>query len=81
MMTCGSNIPNGSQPNGKSPTCDSYEARLLALLDGLTEREPKKSPGDPSRSADRMTVCIKQQTIERGMEAKFSKLPTKGLGR
>jgi len=49
MMTCGSNIPNGSQPNGKSPTCDSYEARLLALLDGLTEREPKKSPGDPSR--------------------------------
>jgi hypothetical protein len=35
--------PEWVQPNGESPMCDSYEARLMELLEGLTEREPKKS--------------------------------------
>ena len=28
--------PEWVQPNGESPTCDSYEARLNALLDTFT---------------------------------------------
>ena len=35
--------PEWVQPNGESPICDSYEARLLELLEGLRQREPKKS--------------------------------------
>jgi len=31
--------PEWVQPNGKSPMCDSYEARLMELLDTLTRRE------------------------------------------
>ena len=38
--------PEWVQPNGESPTCDSYEARLMELLEGLTEREPNKSYND-----------------------------------
>jgi len=38
--------PEWVQPNGESPMCDSYEARLLELLEGLTQREPKKSCND-----------------------------------
>ena len=30
--------PEWVQPNGESPTCDSYEARLTELLDTLTRR-------------------------------------------
>ena len=28
--------PEWVQPNGESPMCDSYEARLMELLDPLT---------------------------------------------
>ena len=28
--------PEWVQPNGESPICDSYEARLMVLLDALT---------------------------------------------
>ena len=38
--------PEWVQRNGESPMCDSYEARLLELLEGLTQREPKKSCND-----------------------------------
>ncbi len=38
--------PEWIQPDGKSPTCDSYEARLMELLEGLTQRQPNKSPSD-----------------------------------
>jgi hypothetical protein len=31
--------PEWIQPNGESPVCDSYEARLMKLLEGLNERE------------------------------------------
>ena len=32
--------PEWVQPNGESPMCDSYEARLVELLDPLTRRDP-----------------------------------------
>jgi hypothetical protein len=35
--------PEWIQPNGESPMCDSYEARLTDLLDALTRRESKAS--------------------------------------
>jgi hypothetical protein len=35
--------PEWVQPNGESPVCDSYEARLTELLDGLKRRELSKS--------------------------------------
>jgi hypothetical protein len=38
--------PEWVQPNGESPTCDSYEARLMELLEGLAQREPNKSYND-----------------------------------
>jgi hypothetical protein len=30
--------PEWVQPNGESPVCDSYEARLMEQLDALTQR-------------------------------------------
>jgi hypothetical protein len=30
--------PEWVQPNGESPMCDSYEARLMELLDALMRR-------------------------------------------
>jgi hypothetical protein len=35
--------PEWVQPNGKSPMCDSYEARLIELLDALTQRGSTES--------------------------------------
>jgi hypothetical protein len=35
--------PEWIEPNGESPTCDSYEARLLELLDPLTRRGTNES--------------------------------------
>jgi hypothetical protein len=32
--------PEWIQPGGESPMCDSYEARLMELLDSLTQRDP-----------------------------------------
>ena len=32
--------PEWVQQNGESPTCDSYEARLMELLDPSTLRDP-----------------------------------------
>jgi hypothetical protein len=34
--------PEWVQPNGESPICDSYEARLEELLGALTRRDEKK---------------------------------------
>jgi hypothetical protein len=34
--------PEWVQPNGESPMCDSYEARLTELLKGLSPSEPKR---------------------------------------
>jgi hypothetical protein len=41
--------PEWVQPDGKSPMCDSYEARLVQLLDSLTRRESTQSIVDPHR--------------------------------
>ena len=41
--------PEWVDPNGKSPTCDSYEARLVKLLDSLTRRESNRLIVDPHR--------------------------------
>ncbi len=35
--------PEWVQPNGESPTCDSYEARLTELLDALTRTGSNES--------------------------------------
>jgi hypothetical protein len=40
--------PEWVQPNGESPMCDSYEARLLEVLRGLTQSDADKS-GDCHR--------------------------------
>jgi len=43
--------PEWVQPNGGSPICDSYEARLAELLGALTQRDANKltlSPPDRS---------------------------------
>jgi len=41
--------PEWVQPDGKSPMCDSYEARLVKLLDSLTRRESNRLIVDPHR--------------------------------
>jgi hypothetical protein len=35
--------PEWVQPNGESPKCDSYEARLMKTLDVLKEQRPSIS--------------------------------------
>ena len=39
--------PEWVEPNGESPMCDSYEARLTELLDTLTRRGPNDSIAAP----------------------------------
>jgi hypothetical protein len=41
--------PEWVQPDGESPMCDSYEARLVELLDRLRRRESTRSIVDPHR--------------------------------
>jgi hypothetical protein len=41
--------PEWVEPNGKSPMCDSYEARLMELLDSLTRGKSAQSIVDPHR--------------------------------
>jgi hypothetical protein len=41
--------PDWVEPGGKSPRCDSYEARLMELLDSLKRRESTQSIVDPHR--------------------------------
>jgi hypothetical protein len=36
--------PEWVQPNGESPMCDSYEARLLELLQAITQKEHSNFP-------------------------------------
>ena len=39
--------PEWVEPNGESPTCDSYEARLVELLEALTRRGSNNSIATP----------------------------------
>ena len=51
--------PEWIQPNGESPMCDSYEARLMELLDASIPRESNKSATvtiRPKRVAVRCTI-------------------------
>lgn len=41
--------PEWVHPNGKSPMCDSYESRLMELLDSLTRGKSDQSIVDPHR--------------------------------
>jgi hypothetical protein len=41
--------PEWVEPDGKSPMCDSYEARLMELLDNVTRRESTQCIVDPHR--------------------------------
>jgi hypothetical protein len=41
--------PEWVQADGKSPMCDSYEARLMQLLDSLTQRVSPDSIVEPHR--------------------------------
>ena len=41
--------PEWIQPDGKSPMCDSYEARLMQLLDSMTQKVSTEGIVDPHR--------------------------------
>jgi len=42
--------PEWVEPNGESPMCDSYEARLMELLDPFTRRGSNESIAAPHRA-------------------------------
>ena len=42
--------PEWVQPNGESPKCDSYEVRLVELLDALTQKGSNESIADRHRA-------------------------------
>jgi hypothetical protein len=44
--------PEWVGPNGESPMCDSYEARLMELLDIFTPRGSNKSIAAPPRALE-----------------------------
>jgi hypothetical protein len=44
--------PEWVEPNGESPKCDSYEARLTELLDTLTRRGSNESIAAPQRALE-----------------------------
>jgi hypothetical protein len=41
--------PEWIQPNGESPLCDSYEARLMKTLQSLNQSEGNNNSSDRSR--------------------------------
>jgi hypothetical protein len=44
--------PEWVEPNGESPTCDSYEARLMELLDSSTRKESNECIAVTPRALD-----------------------------
>ena len=40
--------PEWVQPNGESPICDSYDARLMELIDALTRTEVERVQESPT---------------------------------
>jgi hypothetical protein len=40
--------PEWVQPNGESPICDSYDARLMELIDALTRTEVGRAQESPT---------------------------------
>jgi len=47
--------PEWVEPNGESPMCDSYDARLMELLDPLTRRRSNESNAAPHRTLQQGT--------------------------
>jgi hypothetical protein len=47
--------PEWVEPNGESPTCDSYEARLVELLNALTRRGSNNSIATPQPALEQGT--------------------------
>jgi hypothetical protein len=53
--------PEWVQPNGESPMCDAYEARLMELLDTLTPRGSNQSiaaPHAPEQGLNRIDPMV-----------------------
>jgi hypothetical protein len=44
--------PEWIQPNGESPMCDSYEARLIELLNRLSASEPQRFFSRPGEEVE-----------------------------
>jgi hypothetical protein len=57
--------PEWIQPNGESPVCDSYEARLMELLDFAPFRKETRTPG-PAFTTDekKQNVMFDQQRLD-----------------
>ena len=49
--------PEWVQPNGESPMCDSYEARLMEQLDTFTRRESNEWKTDTVRQTIREGIA------------------------
>ena len=47
--------PESVQPNGESPICDSYEMRLMELLDTFTPTGSNESVADIHRALEQGT--------------------------
>lgn len=44
--------PEWIEANGECPLCDAYEARLMELLDPLTEKTDNESTGNPGSTVE-----------------------------
>ena len=51
--------PEWVQPNGESPLCDSYEARLMKTLQSLNQRECNNSSGYGRRELEQLQIGVK----------------------
>ena len=49
--------PEWVEPNGESPKCDSYEARLTEMLDTLTRRGSNEGKTDTVRQTIREGIA------------------------
>ena len=49
--------PEWIQPNGESPLCDSYEARLMKLLDASRPMESNENIGKGAENSETARHC------------------------
>jgi len=55
--------PEWVQPNGESPMCDSYDARLMELLDPLTRRGSNESIAASHRAVEQKLNRIETAAV------------------
>lgn len=55
--------PEWVQPDGRSPMCDSYESRLVKLLNSLTRTESTQCITDPHRLLEQHAKLILQSNL------------------